>query len=133
MKRNFFGRWESDFNLGKSLWQHDYNTVINPGQTFIVFIGENQDTVFPNCVYGTTSFGENYTLFFISNSFVSYVSPKLAKIQPNAKQHPEADSLLFENYLLATSTLSSKNNRTYSLKSKQKNKCVCIVFIRLWD
>ena len=50
---------------------------------------------------------------------------KLAKNQANAKQHPEAELCLFENYSRSSSTLSSKNNRTYS-KNKQKNKCVYI-------
>ena len=36
---------------------------------------------------------------------------KLAKIQANAKQDPQAKLLLFENYSHSSSTLSSKNNR----------------------
>ena len=37
--------------------------------------------------------------FFISNTFISKVRVKLAKNQANAKQHPEAGPLLFdENY-----------------------------------
>ena len=40
-------------------------------------------------------------------------------------QHPENEPLLLENYLHSSSTLSSKNNRTYS-KEKQKNKNFCI-------
>ena len=50
---------------------------------------------------------------------------KLAKNQANAKQHSEAELLLFENYSRSSSTLSHKNNRTYS-KNKPKNKSVCI-------
>ena len=39
------------------------------------------------------------TPFFISNTFVSKARLKLAKNQANAKQHPEARFLLFnENY-----------------------------------
>ena len=38
-----------------------------------------------------------YTLF-ISNTFLSNVKLKLAKYQPKAKQHPEAELLLSENY-----------------------------------
>ena len=34
----------------------------------------------------------------------------------NAKQHPETERLLFENYSQSSSTLSSKNNRTYPKK-----------------
>ena len=40
----------------------------------------------------------------------------LAKCQANAKQHPEAELLLFENYSHSSFTLSSKNNSTYSKK-----------------
>ena len=47
------------------------------------------------------------------------------KKQANAKQHPEAELLLFENFSHSSSTLSSKNNRTYS-ENKQKNNCACI-------
>ena len=39
---------------------------------------------------------------------------KLAKHQANAKKHSEAELLLFENYSLFSSTLSSKNSRRYS-------------------
>ena len=49
--------------------------------------------------------------FFISNTWL-----KLAKNQANAKQHPEAELLLSENYSHSSSTLSSNNNRTYSPK-----------------
>ena len=62
--------------------------------------------------------------FFISNTFLSNARLKLAKNQANAKQHPEAELLLFENYSHFSSTLSSKNNRTDSKKCT-KNKYVC--------
>ena len=62
--------------------------------------------------------------FFISNTFIRNARPKLEKNQTNAKQHPEAELLLFENCLHSSSTFSSKNNTT--LKNKQNNKCVCI-------
>ena len=42
------------------------------------------------------------------------------KNQANAKQHPEGEILLFENYSHSSSTLSSKNNRTYS-ENKENN------------
>ena len=48
--------------------------------------------------------------FFISNTFISYTRLKLAKNQVKGKQHPEAELLLFENYMLSSSMLSSKNN-----------------------
>ena len=39
---------------------------------------------------------------------------KLAKNQAKAKQHPEPELLLFENYLLSSSRLSFKTNIRYS-------------------
>ena len=45
-----------------------------------------------------------------------------------AKQHPEAELLLFENYLLSSSTLSSKNNRAYSKKCAKKQVCLFVYF-----
>ena len=52
--------------------------------------------------------------FFISNTFISNAKFKLAKNK--AKQHPEAELLIFENYSHTSFTLPSKNNRTYSKK-----------------
>ena len=60
-----------------------------------------------------------YTLFFISSTFISNARLKLAKNQANAKQHPKTKLLLFENYSHSSSMLS-KNNRTYSKKSKEQ-------------
>ena len=56
---------------------------------------------------------------------------KLAKNQANAKQHPEAELLLFENYLHSSSTLSSKSSRTHSTKIS-KSASVSL-FMRLYD
>ena len=60
-----------------------------------------------------------FTRFFISNTFISKARLKSTKKQANAKQHPDAKLLLFENYSHYSSRLSSRNNRTCS-------KCVCI-------
>ena len=38
---------------------------------------------------------------------------KIGKSQTKAKQNTEIEFLLFENYSLSSSTLSSKNNRKY--------------------
>ena len=57
----------------------------------------------------------SYTLF-TSSTFISNARLKLEKNQANAKQHPEAELLLFENYSHSSFTLSSRNNRTYSKK-----------------
>ena len=50
--------------------------------------------------------------FFISNTFITNASLKLAKTQANAKQHLQAEVLVFENYSHSPSTLLSKNNGT---------------------
>ena len=47
---------------------------------------------------------------------MSNASLKLAKNQADAKQHPQAELFLFENYSHSSSTLSSRNNSTYSKK-----------------
>ena len=67
--------------------------------------------------------------FFVSYTFISNAWLKLVKIQAKAKQHSETELLLFENYLLVSSTLSTKNNRKYS-KICTKNKYFCF---RLYD
>ena len=66
----------------------------------------------------------DYTLL-ISNTFRSNARLKLAKKLTNAKQHPEAEFLLFEIYSRSACMLSFKINR-HILKNKQKNKSVCI-------
>ena len=48
----------------------------------------------------------------------------MAKNQANAKQYPEAELLLFENYSPSSSTLSSKNNKTYSKKGAKEQVCL---------
>ena len=50
------------------------------------------------------------------NTFISNARHKLTKNQANAKEHPEAELLLLENYSNSSSKLSSKDNRTYSKK-----------------
>ena len=62
--------------------------------------------------------------FFMSNTFINNARLKIVKNQAKAKQHLEARFLIFENYSLSSSTLSSKNNKRYSKKGT-KNKCVC--------
>ena len=46
--------------------------------------------------------------FFMSNTFIRNARLKLKKYQAKDKQHPEGELLLYENYLLSLSTLSSK-------------------------
>ena len=64
----------------------------------------------------TGIFNENIlnTRFFHKQHFYKQRQPETGKNQAKAKQHPEAELLLFENYLLSSSKLSSKNNRRYS-------------------
>ena len=56
---------------------------------------------------------------FISSTFISNTRLQLAKNQGNTKQHLEVKPLLFENYSLSSSTLSSKIIRDI-LKDAQK-------------
>ena len=67
---------------------------------------------------------QTYTLFFISNTFISNAWLKLAKNQAKAKQHPEVELLIFENYLLSSPRLPSQNNWRYPKKCI-KTKFVC--------
>ena len=52
----------------------------------------------------------------------------MAKNQGNAKQHPEAKLLSFENYSHSSSHYHPKIIG-HILKNKQKNKCACIYTI----
>ena len=54
------------------------------------------------------SVDQNCTIhaFFISSTFISNTRLKLAENQTKAKQHPEAERLLFEIYLFYSSTFS---------------------------
>ena len=45
---------------------------------------------------------------------------KLAKNQASAKQHPEADILVFENYSHSSSKFSSKNKGIYPEDENEK-------------
>ena len=48
------------------------------------------------------------------------ISRKLAEKKAKSKQHPYTELLLFENYSLPSSILSSKNSRAYSKKMCKK-------------
>ena len=72
-------------------------------------------------------YDRSYTLFY-KQHFLSNSSVKFAKNQVKAKENPEAELLLFENYSLSSSTLSSKNNRSFSKKCiKTFSKKVCLL------
>ena len=64
-----------------------------------------------------------YTLFFISNTFISNARLKLAKNQANGKQHHEAELLLFENNSHSSFSYYPKI-MGHVLKNKQKSKGV---------
>ena len=68
--------------------------------------------------------------FFISNTFIINATLQLAKNQAKAKQHPHAERLLFENYSLFSSTLSSKKIGDI-LKNVQK--ISASVLMKLYD
>ena len=62
-------------------------------------------------------FDDVIAFYFKSNTFISNARLKLAKkTQANAKQHPEAELLLVENYSHILSTLASKSNKIYYKK-----------------
>ena len=72
--------------------------------------------IFVDRLFLKLQFLKDLHAFFISNTFISNARLKLAQNQANAKQHPETEVLLFEKYSHSSSTLSSKNSRTYSKK-----------------
>ena len=60
----------------------------------------------------------SYMFFFISSTFINNAKLKLAKNQAKAKQNPETELLLFENYSLLSSYL--RNRAGDILKNIQK-------------
>ena len=75
-------------------------------------------TTFPTFCFFYLKF---YTLYFYKQHFYKQRQAGICKKkQAKTKQHPKAELLLFENYSLSSSTLSSKNNRKYSKKCAKK-------------
>ena len=64
-------------------------------------------------------------LFTLYEFFISNARLKLEKNQVKAKQQPETELLLIENYSLSSSMLSSKNNSRCSKKCT-KSKYICL-------
>ena len=58
----------------------------------------------------------SYLLFFVRNTLTNNSKLISTKNQAKAKQHPEAERLFFESYLLLSSKISSKNSSSYSKK-----------------
>ena len=73
------------------------------------------------CLSILLSYLRLYTTHFF---YISNTRLKLAKNQAKAKQHPEAELLLFEKYSHSLSILSSKNNKKYSEKWLKKQVCM---------
>ena len=69
-----------------------------------------------------------YDFLYKQHFYKQYQAQIGKKNWAKAKQHPEAELLLFENYLLSSSTLSSKNNRAYSKKCAKKQVCLFVYF-----
>ena len=57
-----------------------------------------------------------YSTLFYKQHLYKQRQAELAKNQANAKQHPDAKLLLYENYSHSSSTLLPKYTRTYSKK-----------------
>ena len=111
--------------------------------TFLLLFREKRHMVFKifksvqKCFYRkSVNYGkvqkaaEEIYAFFISNTIISNARPKLTKNQLEAKQHTEAELLLFETYSLSSSTLSSKNNRRHP---KNVQKTSTSISISLYD
>ena len=75
--------------------------------------------VFGNCLYGSILRVCYLHAFLICNTFISNTRLKLAT-KTNSKKHHEAKILTLLNHLHPPSTLSTKNNRTYSRKYAKK-------------
>ena len=97
------------FKIEGSIKPYVYLEQMNSSPQKIV-LGQNKYSPWLTC-----QFFEMHA-FFISNTFTCNARLKLAKDQANAKQHPQVELLLFENYSHSSFTLSSKNNETYSKK-----------------
>ena len=67
-------------------------------------------------------------LFGICTLLISITRLKLAKNQAKAKQHSDTELLLFENYLVSPSMLSSKNTADI-LKNKQKTRVSVLMIL----
>ena len=63
------------------------------------------------------------TLFYMQHLY-KQCQTETTQNQAKVKQYPEAEILIFENYLLSSSKLSSKNSRRYSKNIQKKNASV---------
>ena len=84
---------------------------------------------FSGCSRKVSNICNIYKVFFkINYTFVSNTKLKLAKNQAKAKQHSEAELLLFKNYLLSSSMLSSNTNLTCSKPCQKKPSMLVLSF-----
>ena len=90
---------------------------INQKQKIKTSVGTSVTTI-------TNNWTTPHKLSYISNFFICNSRLKLAENIARAKQQPEAELMLFENYTLSSSTLSSQNNKAY-FKRREKSMCLC--------
>ena len=79
------------------------------------------------CVFQVFEYAA-YAFFLFKQHFYKQDQAEIGKNWAKPKQHTENELLLFENYLLSSSALSSKNNRGYSKKLSRKQVCLFIYF-----
>ena len=124
----FYGKW--NFGL---IWCLAKGIPVYLTNHFCKGKGYNQDYMVGACYNDSYSILKSFdfpTPFLLvlpitTGFFISNIRLKLAENQAKAKQHSEAEILLFENYSLPSSTLPPKNKRRYCKKSR-KNKYVCL-------
>ena len=61
-----------------------------------------------------------HVFFYIRNTFINNARLRLAENQTSARQHPEAEVLIFEHYLHSSTTLSSKSTRAHRKKNAKE-------------
>ena len=103
---------------------HWYSTKTYIKDKKKIFHKKTKKLVSVYLIANTMLFKKFQSCFFISNTFTSNTRLKSTNNQAEAKQHPEAELLLFENYSLSSCMLTFKNNRRYS-KKWAKMTCAC--------
>ena len=98
------------------------NAISSKAKTRLV--NRNADHVVMRSLNWETSFlqemSSSLMTAFAIIAIISNARLKLTKTQAQTRQHPETEPLLFENYSLSSSTLSSKNDRKYYKQTYKK-------------
>ena len=98
------------------------NAISSKAKTRLV--NRNADHVVMRSLNWETSFlqemSSSLMTAFAIIAIISNARLKLTKTQAQTRQHHEAEPLLFENYSLSSSTLSSKNDRKYYKQTYKK-------------